>query len=151
VRADVDDSKKTDTSEYDGVGPKHLLGEQGPGNQLGPALESSELLRRLHQVLSFFERFPTADGPFPTSEGAVASPQGSELQALTKTIELHLAPGRMDGSVGMLNKKWRVDVEPLVPFRDLRLHILGTARLNDPSFVDYCRRYVHPRLWPLQR
>lgn len=92
----------------------------------------SELLRRLHQVLSFHERL---------TETSMTSAHSGELQSLKKPLELHLAPSTFN-SVCSLSTRTRsvLHVEPLVPVSDLQRHILQTYRICDSDYLRYCKR-----------
>jgi hypothetical protein len=101
-----------------------------------------ELLRRLHQILAMYERVESFDSA-PEYVSTVASPdqKGSDLQNLTKPIELRLysssssAPGVADEGPPALT----VQVEPLVPINDVSLQILRSCRLLDESFTRHCK------------
>ena len=87
-----------------------------------------ELLRRLHDVLSFFENFPSSRSILA---GTVAT--SDDLHSLTKpwTIE-----------VFQFEQPFVVRCEPLMQLSCLQNHLLRSTACSNPPFVAYCQRYV---------
>lgn len=113
----------------------------GRSPQRGPAIvdPSSELMRRLHQVLSLHETAVVS----PCLEAAKKA-SGSELQSLTKTVELHLVPtidDEIPASFGN-DKKLVVHAEPLLPVCDLASQLLRSFAFLEPTYLDFYRRLV---------
>lgn len=88
-----------------------------------------ELLRRLHEVLSFFEDFPSSKDVLVGSKEAT-----NELQSLTKpwTIEVAEATGAVPS--------FTVHAEPLTHLGDLEDQILRAMACKDSSYLTYCER-----------
>ena len=103
---------------------------------------ASEILRRLHQVLSFYEGVQVFSSSSEKAASASSSSgKAGDLQTLTKPIELQLLPSEFDESEGVSPKgRSVVHAQLLIPFLDLQLHILRTYRSNDSVYVSYCRR-----------
>ena len=87
---------------------------------------ASELLRRVHQILSFYEGLPV----FSSSSEKVAPSElrhpgkAEDLHTLTKPIELHLLPSKQQELERVLPHSCAIiHAEPLVPFADLQLHV----------------------------
>lgn len=102
-----------------------------------------EFVRRLHQILSFYEAVSVfkampAGNPSSTRGGS----NGADLQALTQPLELTFVPsvfGRR--SVDRPLRPLSIFVEPLTKMSALEKLILSTFRIVNPSYVDFCRRY----------
>lgn len=95
---------------------------------------ASELLRRLHQVLSFHEGVLETLG---------SSPKCNELQALKAPIELKISPSTFNNTTSVSSMTSSVvHAEPLVPIIDISRHILRTYRITDCEYISFCRRYV---------
>lgn len=97
---------------------------------------AQELLRRLHQILSLRENVQLI---FLLTEdsGRVNEVKGSDLQSLTRPVEIKLCPSSLTMNDGM-EKSLLLHAEPLVPMLELKRHILRSFQLSDPSYVDFC-------------
>jgi hypothetical protein len=101
---------------------------------------ASELVRRLHQVLSLYEGVQVISTSAEKVVGS-STDRGGDLQALTKPIEIHLSPSAFNESECVSPRIGStIFAEPLVPFADLKLHILRTYRLRDPGYLSFCER-----------
>ena len=102
---------------------------------------AQELLRRLHQVLTMHERAHIASSVGDISTGQSES-GGGDLQSLTKPIEISFAPSALADTRNstLQDGSFRLQVEPLVPVRDLQRHILRTCISWDQAYVDFCER-----------
>lgn len=109
-------------------------------SDLDVLIETSELLRRLQQILSSFENVTVLSSSPDRKDGAPAGSQGADLQALTKPIEVHLYPSAFGESGATSNPRLVVHAEPLVQIADLELHVLRTCKLNNISYDEFCRR-----------
>jgi hypothetical protein len=109
-------------------------------NSLDASVGTSEVLRRLQQILSFFENVAVVSSSPDRIDGAPAGSQGADLQALTKPIEVHLYPSAFGESEATTDPRLVVHAEPLVQIADLELHVLRTCRLNNNSYAEFCRR-----------
>jgi hypothetical protein len=118
------------------------LEERKRCEEFDSSIKSSELVRRLHQVLSFYERLPCDETSKKLKDAGAAIPPGSELQALTKPIELHLFSSSADGCPPFTMKELRVDVEPMVSARDLETFILKNSAVGHSGYAEYCQRFV---------
>lgn len=101
----------------------------------------SEFLRRLHQVLSFYEGVQVLSTSVEKLGGLNSTANAGDLQALTKPIELQLSPSEFNNS-GAHVRQSVIFAEPLIPFADLQRHILRTYRIFDPLYLSHCKRYV---------
>jgi hypothetical protein len=117
--------------------------QPGAYREISYAASSSEILRRLHQVLSLYENvqiLSSAEKIF----GSNGSGKGDDLQPLNKPVEIQFSPSTFNESKGVEPKtRSIVHAEPLIQFPDLNLHVLGTYRPNDPFYSSYCNRYGH--------
>jgi len=86
---------------------------------------ASEILRRLHQVLSFYEAVQVFSSSSEKDTAGSSSPRKTgDLQTLTKPIELQLLPSGFDESESVSPKSRSViHAELLIPFLDLQLHV----------------------------
>jgi len=100
---------------------------------------SSEILRRLQQLLSFFENVALVKSTSDHKDSPSGS-QGGDLQVLTKPIEIQLYPSTLNESEVIPHPRIVVHAEPLIPIADLELHVLQNCRLNDPTYVEFCKR-----------
>jgi hypothetical protein len=100
----------------------------------------SEILRRLHQILSFYESVQVLSTSTEKATG-LNTPSGGDLQSLTKPIELHLTPSdcHIDAKDSPSTKAV-VYAEPLIQFSDLQLHVLRTYRILDIAYTVFCSR-----------
>jgi hypothetical protein len=94
--------------------------------------ESSELLRRLQQVLSLYERVTIGPTLYEKK-----SPPGGDLHALTKPLEIHLKPSSFE-ETSPSPFSLVVHAEPLIPVADLQLHVLRCCSSLDPSYASFC-------------
>lgn len=99
----------------------------------------SELIRRLHQVLTFHEDVNLFHSSTKSETSTVMRPRG-DLQALTKPIELQLSPSTFSETERMSPLSLKVYAEPLLPMSELEAHVLRTIRCNDSSYIAFCRR-----------
>jgi hypothetical protein len=114
---------------------------RGSGSKdLDVSIGTSELLRRLQQILSFFENVAVVSSSPDRKDGAPAGSQGADLQALTKPIEVHLYPSAFGESEATSDPRLVVHAEPLIQIADLELHVLRTCKLNHISYAEFCRR-----------
>jgi hypothetical protein len=110
-------------------------------NGLDVSIGTSEILRRLQQTLSFFENVALVSSSPDRKDGTPAGSQGGDLHALTKPIEIHLYPSVFGESEATTSQpRLVVHAEPLVQMADLELHVLRACRLNNTSYVEFCRR-----------
>lgn len=102
---------------------------------------AAEILRRLHQILSFYESVQVFSTSSEKSSGPNVTPNSGDLQALTNPIELQISPSAY-GVAEIVSPKIRSDIyaEPLIPFVDLQLQVLRTYKVNDPMYASFCRR-----------
>jgi hypothetical protein len=107
---------------------------------LDVSIGTSELLRRLQQILSFYENVAVVSSSPDRKDGAPAGSQGADLQALTKPIEIHLYPSAFGESEATSDPRLVVHAEPLVQIADFELHVLRTCKLNHASYAEFCRR-----------
>jgi hypothetical protein len=133
-------SSSSSTLEESGDRESKPLDEtDGNGDQFEFSAEAQELLRRLHQILSLREgvtlRFMLADDVAASNEV-----KGSDLQALTKSIEVKLSPSSFSSEAEESTSALVVNAEPLVPVKDLTQHILRSFKVSDPSYVEFSKR-----------
>jgi hypothetical protein len=107
------------------------------------SFQSSELLRRLHQVLSLNENVQIASS---SSRQDLNSSKGGDLQALTKLLEIHLSPSACEPLCVQPQLESTVFAEPLLSADDLRLHVLRIYRPIDPDYLIFCERSVSIRV-----
>lgn len=124
-----DDELSTDTENL----------RSGGDDDCAVSVASSEMLRRLHQVLSFFESVAVACSS-PDRKAGPPGSHGADLQALTKAVEVHLYPSAFGDSEANSHPRLVVHAEPLVPIADLESHVLRSCKLDDPSYVEFCTR-----------
>lgn len=87
---------------------------------------ASEILRRLHQILSFYEgvKVFSSSSEKAARSGSSLAGKAAHLPTLTKPIELHLQPSNLHELEAVSPKSHAViHAEPLVPFMDLQLHV----------------------------
>jgi hypothetical protein len=106
---------------------------------------ASELLRRLHQILSFYEcvQVFSTSAPVKKVSGQPCTSNSDDLHSLTKPYELLLLPSAFD----ILDKfsstsRSFVYVEPLISLADVQLHVLRFHRSKDANYLHFCQRYV---------
>lgn len=100
---------------------------------------ASEILRRLHQVLSFREN--TEECSPGVSSGMNA--KSDDLQSLKKPIVLHLSPHSSVHDQFVL-KQSVVHAEPLITMSVLEDQVLRSHRLCTEQYTEFCRRFVFP-------
>lgn len=132
ISDDVDDANE-DTLENEE--------DEGGKVDISYSAGASEILRRLHQILSFYESVQVFSTSTEKASGQNLPTNAGDLQALTKPIELHLSPSGFSraGSVTPISPSV-VYAEPLIPFADLQLHVLRTYRVIDPLYTSFCER-----------
>lgn len=134
---DQDDGDQDDgDQENDETG--ELRSEGRSNSDLQISAGNAEVLRRLHQILALYENVPIFSS---ASKNGSTAAKGGDLHALTKPVEIHLAPSAFSSQHGSAPKnRLIVHAEPLIPLKDLELHVLRTHRLDDPAYVSFCRR-----------
>jgi hypothetical protein len=100
-------------------------------------VEASELVRRLHQTITFHESIPIVPG-FVEKPGQ--SGFGSQLQRLKKPIEIALLPSHFEGTDLERDCEIGVFAEPLVSMADLELHVLRTYPCRHPRYSSFSSR-----------
>jgi len=98
----------------------------------------SELLRRLHQILSLHESVSVVPTLTMKKPGSLGDQVAGDLQALTKPLEIELLPSSF-GDKTVCQSQLVLQAEPLLSMADLQLHVLRTCRLNEPSYAEFCR------------
>lgn len=97
----------------------------------------SPALRRLQDILAFSENMSVIHAfHSERNDGKCTSPNGSSLQSLIQPIELHLSPTNAPQTAPDVT----VFVEPLLPTKELQLHVIRACRILDPSYLAFCRR-----------
>eukprot|EP00543_Licmophora_paradoxa_P006147 CAMPEP_0202444320 /NCGR_PEP_ID=MMETSP1360-20130828/3445_1 /ASSEMBLY_ACC=CAM_ASM_000848 /TAXON_ID=515479 /ORGANISM="Licmophora paradoxa, Strain CCMP2313" /LENGTH=1953 /DNA_ID=CAMNT_0049060293 /DNA_START=27 /DNA_END=5888 /DNA_ORIENTATION=- len=103
-------------------------------NQEKPSIQP-ELIRRLHQLISFFEHFPiVSDEQQSGSSG--------ELFTLTSPIELTLTPSRRNRNGeadGRQQAAFKLAVEPLLRLSELKEQILRSSAHTSSDYAKYCK------------
>ena len=138
----------SDERDEEGGGESELL----VASSLGPAVsgreisfyaESSELLRRLQQVLALHERVSVVNNPprRKPSNGSSGG-TGADLQVLTSPLELELLPSSFGEPVPCARNRLLLQAEPLLPLAELELHVLRGCIPLDPGYMAFCQRYV---------
>lgn len=98
-------------------------------------VEGSEAIRRLHQLLAFYENVPVVQSS-SSKEGS-----SGDLQSLTKSIEVHLLPSAFNGlQCTTAGTKLSFYAQPLLPISELQRHILRACPLREQSYIAFCRR-----------
>ena len=99
---------------------------------------ASELLRRVHQVLSLY------DGVELYSSSAwgrdVAASEKGDLHALTKPLQLMVEQYALGQVKKSASRRLSLSVEPLVPVSDIELHVLRSCKVDDKAYKNYCQR-----------
>jgi hypothetical protein len=104
---------------------------------------ASELLRRLHQILSFYEcvQVFSTSAPVKKVAGQPYTSNSDDLHSLTKPYELLLLPSVFDASDKISStSRSVVYVEPLISLADVQLHILRLHRMKDANYLSFCQR-----------
>jgi hypothetical protein len=93
---------------------------------------ASEILRRLHQVLSFREN---SDEHLSSGKAS----KSDDLQSLKKPLVLHLVPFP-PGASDQAGMKAVVHAEPLITMSMLQDQVLRSHRCLDPEYRAFCQR-----------
>jgi hypothetical protein len=117
--------------------PNDDVGEMTGSEQMKYSDAAQEMLRRLHQLLSFHENVDIVTDIFQNDSSAG---DGGDLQTLTKPIRLQLI--RSDASLEDNAVTLFVHAEPLVAIEDLQTHIIGVSKILDISYLSFSQRYV---------
>jgi hypothetical protein len=97
----------------------------------------SSALRRLQDILAFSENMRVLHAfRGEKKDSKSISPAGSSLQSLVQPIELHISPINAPETASDST----VFVEPLLPTKELQLHVIRSCRILDPSYLAFCRR-----------
>jgi hypothetical protein len=102
----------------------------------------SELLRRLHQILTFYENVSVMAASDEKSKEQRSAGGNSDLHDLTKPMGLILLPLSYENSETSLNSQSVIYAEPLIPLTELQLHVVRAHRINDDAYISYCQWYV---------
>ena len=102
----------------------------------------SELLRRLHQILSFYENVPERTASVDKNIGQSTSACNSDLHELAKPLELLLSPSFTESSGSKPKPQLVVYAELLIPLTELQQHIIRAHRIDSDDYTSYCQRYV---------
>ena len=115
----------------------HIVQDEEPkSHSENPYLEvsvtSCELIRRIQKIISLYENL--AVWPEQSKKPSSSNSDDSELQSLTKPIELELAASPFDKSDGrdVASISIRLKVEPLVPLHEIELFTLQPAKSPTP-------------------
>lgn len=101
---------------------------------------ASELLRRIHQVLSFYEGVSMFSSSLRSLD-ITGGEKGGELHTLTKPMEIQLMQYSLSTPCSDVRlRRLQLDVELLVPVVDLELHIRRSCRINDQAYLTYCQK-----------
>jgi hypothetical protein len=101
---------------------------------------ASEILRRLHQILSFYENVQVFKTSTEFSGGNNSHGNHDDMHDLTKPLELLLSHSSNDVSASNHFKTQSVIyAEPLISFSELQLHVLRAYRIIDPNYTSYCQ------------
>jgi hypothetical protein len=93
-------------------------------------------LRRLQDILAFSENMKVLHAfRGEKNDSKSTSPNGS-LQSLVQPIELHISPVNAPEAASDST----VFVEPLLPTKEVQLHVIRACRILDASYVAFCRR-----------
>ena len=147
----LESQQETDTSEREAgaIGESELLiaNKSGPtvsGREISFYAESSELLRRLQQILALHERVSVFGNPQrrkPTSGSSNSN--GADLQVLTAPLEMELLPSSFGEQVPCARNRLVFQAEPLLPLSELELHVMRCCVPLDPGYISFCQRYVY--------
>jgi hypothetical protein len=97
---------------------------------------ASEILRRIHQVLSLYENVQVIS----FSDKLLESSSVRTMQSLAKPMEIHLSPRMFNGNEhASTQKRSLIYAEPVIPFVDLCSHILRAFKVDNPLYISYCR------------
>ena len=94
----------------------------------------SELLRRIHQVLTLHENVRQISTSIQTLDVAGGDKGRSDLHALTKTIEIQIKKENQE------EESLSFFAEPLISMSDLEMQILRSSRIEDSTYQNFCRR-----------
>jgi hypothetical protein len=134
-----DDDNDDEDEDSDDETKEQKIAETKPSHECMP-----EFIRRLHQVLSFYETVSMVKAiPASNQSSSQSSSNGVDLQALTQPLEVTFYPsifGRRANADRPL-RPLAVFVEPLTKMNALEKLILSTFRIINPSYVEFYRRY----------
>ncbi|KAL7561760.1 hypothetical protein ACA910_013300 [Epithemia clementina (nom. ined.)] len=122
------------------------------GREISFYAESSELLRRLQQVLTLHERVSVMGAPprrKPTNTSGSAG--GADLQVLTSPLELELLPSSFGEPAPCARNRLLLQAEPLLPLAELELHVLRASVLLDPGYIAFCQSLSSDKAVILER
>lgn len=142
--------------EGEGEGESELMisSSSGPsvsGREISFYAESSELLRRLQQVLSLHERVSVMGGPPRRKPTNANGSTGSDLQALTLPLELKLLPSSFGEPVPCARNRLLLQAEPLLPLAELELHVLRGSVPLDAGYMAFCQSLSSDKALILER
>lgn len=98
---------------------------------------ASELLRRIHQILSLYETAREVSTSTQTLNVTGGDKGRSDLHALTKAIEIHF---KKEKHGNVVEAGLSILAEPLVPMSDLEMQILRSSRIEDSAYLSFCHR-----------
>ena len=105
------------------------------GREISLYAESSELLRRLQQVLTLHERVSAVGLPSRRKAS-----NGTDLQVLTAPLELELLPSSFSEPVPCARNQLILKAEPLLHLSEVELHVLRGCVPLDPGYQLFCQR-----------
>jgi hypothetical protein len=141
VAEDDSSAKLSDVSSIEVKNGKQNEDDKSKKVNISYSAGASEMLRRLHQILSFYESVQGFSALPKKTSGPNLTLSPDDLQSLTKPVELMISPSPFDASEATASKSRSVVyAEPLIPFADLQLHVLRTYRVKDATYVSFCRR-----------
>ena len=100
-------------------------------------------LRRMQDILSFSENMSVLHVIWDEKEnGAPMSVNGTRLKSLTKPVELKISLWRPPhvASSPRAQGDMTVFAEPLLPSKELERHVIRSGRIEDETYLSYCRR-----------
>lgn len=144
-REDDDDDSQMSVEELPSQGDERSSGRFETYGQVPKNLANrvpSIGLRRMQDILSFSENMQVLHVLWDQKRsGAPSSLNGSRLKSLAKPIELTLSPWSLN--VGSLPEGFQgttVYAEPLVPSKELEQHVLRAGKIENDSYLSFCRR-----------
>lgn len=127
--------RNVDLSHDDNADNENIYQISTQCRDMAYAFRSSELLRRLHQVLSLNENVQITS---LSTRNDLSSSKGGDLQSLTKLLEIHLSPS--ESSVVKPKLDSVVFIEPLLSADDLKLHVLRIYSVLDTEYSAFCEK-----------
>ncbi len=106
----------------------------GSSKEISYSTLGSELLRRIHQVLTLYENVKQVSTSSQTLDVAGGDKGRSDLHALTKAIEIQIK------RENQAKEGLSFFAEPLISMLDVEMQILRSSRISDSTYVSYCRR-----------